>query len=177
MIPVIYVCVMSADGYTTRHDEARILAWTSREDQAYFTHLLQQHSAIIMGRKTYEVAHPWIRPSTAHQRYIYTTHPEQFADLHLPGQREFTSEAPLNLLGRLEQRGHKQALLVGGAGLGKTFLEQHLITELWLTIEPRIFGTGHPLFTPIATDVSLQLLDLHRWNEQGTLFARYQLKY
>jgi dihydrofolate reductase len=175
MIPVILACVTSLDGRITRHGEDAVHHWTSPEDQQYFADLIHAHSAIIMGRRTYEVVRDRIRLSKEHERYVLTRTPERFQAERVPSQLEFTNEDPKTLLQRLEQRGHRRALLAGGAALSKIFFEARCITEVWITLEPRIFGSGHPLLEETRLDIQLQLLEIKPGNEQGTLFLRYRV--
>ena len=62
--------------------------------------------------------------------------------MEVPGQIEFTNESPVELTTRFKSKGHKQMLVVGGPHVATSFLKEQLIDELWLTIEPKIFGTG-----------------------------------
>lgn len=175
MIPVIFACALSLDGHTTRHGESHIHPWTSTEDQRYFNQLITTHSVIIMGRKTYEAVQHRLRLDNAHQRYVVTSTPEKFITKTIPSQLEFTNEDPQLLLRRLEEQGHTKALLVGGAALGKTFLEARCVTEIWVTLEPKIFGSGDRFVTQSILDISLELLEMNRWNQRGTLFLRYRV--
>jgi dihydrofolate reductase len=54
-----------------------------------------------------------------------------------------------------------------------SFFKDHLIDELWLTIEPRIFGTGGNFVTEEKLDIDLHLISCEKVNEQGTLITKY----
>ncbi len=175
MIQVILACATSLDGRTTRHKENDVHQWTSPEDQQYFADLVHAHSTIIMGRRTYEVVRERIRLSEEHERYVLTRTPERFQAERVPSKLEFTNEDPKTLLQRLERHGHRRVLLAGGAALSKVFFEAHCITEVWITLEPRIFGSGHPLVAETQLDIQLHLLDVKQLNTRGTLLLRYQV--
>ena len=64
-------------------------------------------------------------------------------------------------------------LIVGGAHIATAFLKEQLIDELWLTIEPKIFGIGGNFVIEEKLDINLQLLSCERVNVQGTLIAEY----
>ena len=69
-------------------------------------------------------------------------------------------------------------LLLGGSHINSLFLDAHLINELHLTIEPKLFTTGQPLFQPFSkSSINLQLIDSRQLNSKGTLHLRYQIKY
>ena len=64
-------------------------------------------------------------------------------------------------------------LLVGGANVATSFLKEQLVDELWLTIEPKIFGTGGNFVIEEELDINLRLLSCEKVNDQGTLITKY----
>jgi dihydrofolate reductase len=168
---------MSLDGKTTRHDESQSHLWASAEDQHYFQRLKKEHTAIIMGRGTFIAIRDVIQIHPEQERYVLTHHPDAFAEQAIPSQLTFTDRSPQELLEDLEGRGHTKALLVGGALLAESFFATKCVQEIWVTMEPWIFGTGRPLVEYVPMNISLQLLECERWNERGTLFLRYRVNY
>jgi len=63
--------------------------------------------------------------------------------------------------------------VVGGPHIATSFLKEQLIDELWLTLEPKIFGTGGNFATDVKLDINLHLLHYEKVNEQGTLITKY----
>lgn len=175
MIPVHYVCAISLDGKITKHDEPQTHTWASSEDQHYFQNLKKEHTAIIMGRKTFDVVRDQMQLQPTQERYVMTRTPEAFVADAVPSQLAFTDLSPRLLLENLEARGHTKALLVGGALLAETFFSSQCINEIWITIEPWIFGTGRPVVEALPKNISLKLLQCEQWNEKGTVFLRYQV--
>jgi dihydrofolate reductase len=47
------------------------------------------------------------------------------------------------------------------------------VDELWLTLEPRLFGQGTP-FLREAHDLTLSLIDVQTLGASGTLLVRYR---
>jgi dihydrofolate reductase len=64
-------------------------------------------------------------------------------------------------------------LVVGGPHIATSFLKEQLIDELWLTYEPRIFGTGDNFATGEKLDINLRLISNEKVNDQGTLITKY----
>ena len=64
---------------------------------------------------------------------------------------------------------------MGGAHISTSFLKAKLIDELWLTIEPKIFGTGGSLVINENLDIELRLLSVEKVNERGTLITKYKV--
>lgn len=172
---VILVMVQTADGRTTMWHEPKVHGWSSPEDLLHFAKLKAEHRVLIMGKNTYLAIRDTIRPNPALRRIILTRSPDEFAEDAIPGQREFTAESPEALIARLTREGYTDVLLAGGSMLNTAFLAKKLITECYLTIEPKFFGSGNNLFAPIDVDVRLHLIDVIKLNEQGTLLTHYKV--
>ena len=170
--------VMSVDGKTTRGNESEIYTWTSREDQIHFSALINRCTVIIMGKKTFEASQVMImrRLTPKTLRLVVTNNPEQYVDLAVPGQLEFTNNLPIDIISLLKSRGYTKSLLIGGHQLFASFLDKQLIDELILTIEPMIFGSGKPLiFEKSLYDIELKLMSHKKINTQGTLLLHYKV--
>lgn len=168
---IILVMVASIDGKTTKWDLSNIYEWTSPEDSQYFFSLIEQNNLIVMGRNTYEARRPI--PKKGKLRIVITKNPKNYNKLSVAGQLEFTNETPKQVVESLIKRGFKKMLLIGGATLARVFFEEGLISELWLTIEPRLFGRGKMLVSENELDIKLKLLSVKKLNKQGTLLLKY----
>ncbi|MDP3726805.1 MAG: dihydrofolate reductase family protein [bacterium] len=173
---VIIVMAASLNGKITRGEDNNIYSWTSKEDAKLFFSLIAKNNLIVMGRKTYEAAQKYIKLQKGKLRIVLTHNPKRYLTERVAGCLEFSSETPQKLAHRLEQEGHKKMLVVGGGAVNGLFLKAALVDEIWLTIEPKIFGTGKPLVGNRELDVALRLKSVRRLNKQGTLHLRYSVK-
>ena len=58
--------------------------------------------------------------------------------------------------------------LVGGGGQADTAaLESGLLEEIFIDVEPLVFGRGIPLFAPSDSDLKLKFLDTKKVGESG----------
>lgn len=174
---VILVMVQTADGKTTLWHEPKVYGWSSPEDQKHFRQLIASHNLVVMGKNTYISVKDYIKLSPEIRRIVLTRNPSAFASDSVQGQLEFTAESPGALVARLSEEGYQDMLLVGGSRINMAFLEQKLITECLLTIEPRFTGNGNSLFAPADVDITLSLLDIKKLNTQGTLLVHYKVLY
>ncbi len=172
---VILVAVVSANGKTTNASNPNIYHWTSKEDQDYFFSLVKKNNLLVMGYKTYVHAKPFISHASGKLRLVLTRTPQKFAKEALPNMLEFTNESPRILLQKLTKRGYRKMLLLGGSSINYLFLTSHVIDEIWLTIEPHLFGTGKTLFDDELFQFSLKLLHTKKLNKQGTLLVKYKI--
>ena len=173
-IKVILAIVTSLDGKTTKGEIQNQSLWASREDQAYFQSLITANNLIVMGRKTYEASKPILKLKKGKQRIVLTRNPESFKDFAVEGQLQFSDESAQKLLQRLERAGYKQMLLVGGSGVSTLFFKENLVDEVWITIEPKIFGSGNGMVDE-EINVKLLLENMEKLNENGTLLLKYKV--
>lgn len=172
---VILVMVMSVDGRTTRWGDPDIRRWTSTQDQKHFSALISSGAAMVMGRKTFDAARPMIRFPNDRLRLVLTRNPQAYHDQRIPGMLEFTADPPSEVTRDLSGRGHERLLLLGGAETNAAFLRAGCVEELWLTIEPRLFGEGHPLIALDNFDIRLRLVETRSLNATGTLLLKYRV--
>ncbi len=168
---VILVFVSSLDGKITRWGDPFVRKWSSRSDQDYFSEIWRNSKLIVTGINTFN-ADP-LKPSANHLLLTMTHHPRDYKKYEVPGRLEFTDESPARLVSRLAKDGHEQMVVVGGPHIATSFFKDQLVDELWLTIEPRIFGSGGCIVTDEKLDISLQLISCEKVNEEGTLITKY----
>ena len=155
---VILIAAQSLDGFITRHDTPGA-AFTSAADKAWFRTALEMFDVGVLGGVTYraEREHFLANRQPGRRRVVLTRQPEQYATDAKPDVLEFTNEGPKDLAARLRGLGHHRCALLGGSQIHSLFLDAGLVNELWITLEPRLFGGGTPLLAA-RTDTSLRLL-------------------
>lgn len=169
---VIMVDAISLDGKIT-NDKGETHAWTSSEDWEHFLGLRDQSDVIVMGATTYEVGKP--KPDPSRLRVVLTHRPEQYQAAAIPGQLEFATEKPRDLVARLTKAGYKQLLVAGGSHVNSDFLQAGLVHEFYLTFEPVLLGKGTPLLVERNLGIKLHLQSVRRLNDRGTLLAHYRI--
>ncbi len=169
---VILAYVASLDGMITDGKGRSPAEWASREDQIGFQKLVRASDAVVMGANTYLAHRDAIRASTAPKRVVMTSEPERFARDTKDGLLEFTDRSPKEVLMRLKRSGAGQVLLASGPKLTNEFLDQKLVDELHLTVEPVIFGNGTHAAMKAA---QMKLISAKKLNKTGTLLLRYEV--
>lgn len=170
---IVLIMVSSIDGKITKWVDVDAYTWTSDEDQAHFEATRAKATLMVMGRATFDLIRPQLKKEKL--RVVMTSNPAKYKSEEVPGQLEFTNEEPRDLVKRLEKKGYKKMLLVGGAGVNTSFFKAGLVDELWLTIEPKIFGKGKMLVSEGELDINLQLLSIEKLSERGTLLLKYEV--
>ncbi len=167
----ILVFVTTLDGKVTKWFDPHIWQWSSKEDQAYFKQIWKDYKLFIMGSGTFNFDP--VKPNPDYLLTIMTHEPEKYEQYVTKGQVEFTSESAKEISERFKKQGYETMVVVGGPHIATAFLKEQLIDEVWLTLEPKIFGTGGNFVIEEPLDVNLKQLSCEKVNEQGTMITKY----
>lgn len=170
------IVAQSIDGFITRHD-AGGAGWTSPADKKWFRHCLEGFDAQVMARKTYDVARANIlaNRSTGPFRIVMTRDSAAYQADHLAGKLEFSAAAPNEIIERLQAEGCTKCALLGGAFAHDAFLAAGRVDELWITLEPRLFGSGTPVVSA-EQDRQLELFHHERLPDSDSLLLKYRVR-
>lgn len=139
-------------------------------DQDYgMSDFLKRIDAILMGRKSYEVAaayegaNPWEGTKT----YVFSN-----TLTNLPDGYELVNGDIIAAIENLKQSKGKDIWLFGGAALTAALMEAGLVDEIHLAVHPILLGNGKPLFSGISERVKLNLADSKTY-DTGLVFLIY----
>ena len=164
---VVLMMAVTADGKIAKSSD-HFPDWTSKEDKKMFMEVTKKAGVVIMGDKTF-FTFPKPLPDRLNVVFTLLENPPETENV------KWVTGEPEKVLSDLEKKGYKSAILGGGAYLDTQFLKKKLIDEIWLTIEPKIFGEGLGVFGG-DFDVDLKLLNLEKINE-NSLMVKYEVKY
>lgn len=168
---VTLIAAMSIDGFIAPADKEALpsTVWTSKEDWQFFTRQSKNIGTMILGSKTFETIK---RALPERKMIVMTSQPDRYVE-HQSTNLEFTSAKPQEILNQLARQGVKEVALCGGSQIYTLFMQENLVDELVLTVEPYIFGQGIKLF-----DANLEqrftLSKQEKLNEVGTTVFFYQ---
>ena len=171
---ITLIAAQSLDGFITRHDQPGS-AFASSDDRKFFREALQDFDCCVMGATTYREARTAIQCSLMPERLrtVITHKPEEFVGDVVPGKLEFTRLQPVPLAAGLASRGYAACALLGGSQIHSLFFEAGLVDELWLTVEPLLFGEGTPLLAR-RTSIAMELISTENLN-RNTLLLKYRV--
>jgi dihydrofolate reductase len=159
---------VTVDGMIAR-DHAHFPDWTCRADKQMFKQLTQKAGVVIFGSRTFDTIG---RVLPGRLNVVLTRHPERYR----PGKNLlFFSDSPERLIDELEKQGYQEAILAGGAIINTLFIKPELVDEILLTISPKLFGQGVPLFAE-RMDLDLRLISTQQL-EADTILLRYGVQY
>ena len=158
---VILIAAVSADGYIARSQDDPIKK-TSRADKKLFVELTTQAGTIVMGGTTYRTIG---KALSGRRNIVYTRQMSEEPGI------EITQELPDQLVARLEKEGNHTIAVCGGRAIYDMFLAADVVDELYLTVEPVLYGQGISLASSLL-NLHLQLLDSRLLNE-NTMLLHY----
>lgn len=157
------IAAVSLDGRIGAH-EKHFSDWTSKEDKKFMRALLEKCNVIIVGNSTYKTA---IVPLSKRNCIVLTR-----------SVKKQKQEAPnllylnpkgANVKTAIKKAGYRKVAVLGGAQTYAYCLEHKLLTDLYLTIEPVIFGAGIPLFAGKYKLRKTKVVSVRTLNRKGTV--------
>lgn len=118
-----------------------------------------------MGSKTFATIG---RPLPGRLSVVYSRHqnPELIAAVQqYPDQIRSTDVNPKELLSQLEKEKYSEIAICGGSSIYTLFAKSGLVTKMYLTVEPVVFGKGVGLFNEVL-DVKVALTAVHDLSDQ-----------
>lgn len=160
---VILYMASTINGYIAREDDST--PWSDEEWKAY-AEMTKKTGNIIIGHKTYEImksdfqkiGNPFVIVVTRQQ----LENNEGVAFVKTP-------EEAIQIA---QEKGYAETMINGGSTIINLFAEKNLIDEIYLDIEPFIFGKGKQLFLPNNIEFKLHLEEIKKYSENG-----FQVRY
>lgn len=162
---IILIAAISADGKIAQSQDQSSLDWTSKEDTAFFVAKTKEAGVVVMGRRTFETIG---KPLKGRRLIVLGEEVAPGFSLGGAGEVEFVSTSVQDLVTRLEQEGVTQLVIAGGSSVYSQFLQAGLVTDVYLTIEPILFGSGIPLAQGFDR-IQMSLVEVTKLNEQSVL--------
>lgn len=161
---------ISVNGYIAKEDGNS--EWTSEEDLKGFYEQSKKAGNIIMGRNTYFAASKSGYFPFPDALNVIVSH-QQIENKW--GDKVFiTSNFPKEIIKMLEQKGFTTAFLAGGGQLNTSFVKENLIDEIYLDVEPLVFGKGIKVFAEGDFELNLELFETKKLN-QNTVQLHYRV--
>lgn len=157
----------TVNGFIAKLDNAT--PWSDEEWEVY-KKKVGKAGNIIIGRKTYDIMKD-----------------DGFGDMGNPfvivvSQQNFSNtenvafvKTPQEALQVARDKGFAEVLITGGSQINGLFLKENLVDEIFLDVEPLLFGQGIPLFSLYENDFQLELVEAKPYGKNG-LQLHYTVK-
>ncbi len=164
------IAVVSKDGFLTRGDDPHPSSWASEEDRFHYLNMLRSHTLYLMGSRTYEFSKKSL-PASA--KKIVMSHKAN--EMPQTSNVHFSAAAFGDILKQYEGS-HDTLLVLGGASIYHQMIDQGLINEIHLTVEPLLLHSGTRLFEHESyfAHHGFRLVEEKQLNENGTKLVIYR---
>lgn len=164
-IEVFIIAALTADGYLGQHGNHSSLDWRSKEDGQFFVSKTLEAGAVVMGSTTFATMS---RPMPRRKHYVLTSDQSKYAEYD-PTVVLGLTESPEGVVRRAAQDGFSQLAVCGGSSVYTQFIKSGLVSRLFLTYEPILFGQGITLFDQ-PLEQQLHLTKVHDLSDQTKVF-------
>jgi len=166
---VILFMAMTVNGYIAK--ENGDTPWSDEVWDGYCD-FVKKRGNIIVGKRTYEIMDDA-------GEFKKLANPFTIVVSHSPDGKEnegtvFVS-SPRQAIEVMHEKGFKEIVVAGGSELNAGFLKDGLLDEIYLDVEPLIFGTGIRLFAETKAEAKLELIKISKLSK-NTLRLHYQVR-
>ena len=171
MRKVTYGAACSLDGYLARTDDGVDWLHWSDDVRRITGEYWPRVDAILMGRKTYDVARKagtGAYPGVTNYLFSRTLHDDPEPNVNL-----VRDEATVFVRDLKSQAG-REICLMGGGELAQSLLDAGLVDEVGVNVHPILLGSGKPLFLPLQTQHTLELIKTEPLSG-GCIYALYRI--
>jgi dihydrofolate reductase len=166
----IYIAV-SANGFIS--NARNVPDWLSQQYEQGLFSICQKYKAVIMGKTTYNILAPNYLPLTTEGTTVVLTTDKQ-ANSDNPTV-VFTQNNASEITQMLIDKGHNEAVIIGGAMTISEFMNAGLVSDIYFVMEPVLFGNGLPLLKGNDLEFKLKLLEVTKLNE-NTVQLHYEIQ-
>lgn len=160
---VYIIAAISADGFIAKSKD-EFINWTSPEDKKFFREMTKESKVMVMGGNTFRT---FKSPLPDRRTIVYSRNNIDNSAV------ETTNLPPEELINNLKEEGVSEIAVCGGSSIYGMFLRSGVVTDVYLSIEPLIFGEGISLIDS-DIDIKLELEKVRNLNE-NTLLIHYKV--
>lgn len=142
--------------------------WSEDIWKNYYS-MAKKYSAIILGRKTYELMKEVNEFEKIGNPFTIVVTSQKINE-----QNTVSALTPKDAIKILKEKNFNSVLVGGGTILNTSFMEQNLIDEIYLDIEPIIIAEGIPLFNDKNFETKLLFKDQKKIGE-NTIQLHYSV--
>ena len=164
---VILYMAISVNGMIAKIDDDT--PWSDEELESY-GNMVQKIGNLIIGRKTYDVTDKSDFESMGNPFVVVVTSSKDLQDK----ERTKFVDSVEKAIKLLKGQEFSEVLVAGGGKLNSSFMKANLVDEIYLDIEPLVFGEGIPLFAPGNFEHKLKLVEINKLSEQ-TIQLHYKV--
>lgn len=154
---VLYMAI-SVNGYIAKENDDT--SWVSETEWKGYSDMIKKAGNMIIGRRTYEIMLRNDEFNKSELTKIKTVVISNDASLPIHNSKfVFIAKSSKEAIDILRKQGFKTIMICGGGELNSSFIKENLMDEIYLDIEPIVFGSGIKLFSDSIFESRLELLE------------------
>ena len=143
---------ISIDGFIAKEDGNS--DWVSDTDAEIFYNTCKKTGCIFVGRRTFDQFKSEIYPIQNVTNIVLTSN----NNLQTVEENTFYVNSVKEAVKTAEEKGHNEAILVGGAKTNESFLTENVIDEIILSIHPLVSGSWLKIFNKYSGEIRMNLV-------------------
>ncbi|MBI4451432.1 dihydrofolate reductase [Candidatus Woesearchaeota archaeon] len=152
---VILYMATTPNGFIAKKDDDT--SWVSAAEWKSFRAMMARAGNIVIGKRTYDIMRKGNEFAKLPSAKVVVVSRAPIAD-----RTVMRAKSPAAALSALRKRGFRTALVCGGGILNGAFMKAGLVDEIFLDVEPKLFGRGIPLFGNADFEARLRLLGIRK---------------
>ncbi|MFA5932376.1 MAG: dihydrofolate reductase family protein [Candidatus Paceibacterota bacterium] len=164
---VAFVAV-SIDGIIAKSNNSGT-DWTSKEDWNFFQKSLSKMDAVIVGHNTYKIVQKRLDKRNTIVLTSKANKLKSFSSVNFLNPKRST------ILDFLNKKKYKKIAILGGPKVYNFCLQNRMLDELFVTIEPYVFTNGISMFNGDKFKKHNFILEsVKKLNKKGTILLKYR---
>lgn len=167
---VILYMAITINGFIAKENDDT--SFVSEIEWDSFRKMIKSIENMIIGSRTYEIMRDGGEfENLENIRMLVVSDNPDFKTI---ADNHSVAKNPQNALAILENEGFDNALVAGGGTLNTSFMEENLVDEIYLDVEPVVFGKGIRLFRENDFETKLKLLETKKLSD-NEIQVHYQV--
>lgn len=133
---VILYMAISVDGFIAKSNDDT--SWISKEEWNSYSQVARNAGALVVGHRTYDIL--TTQPEFIELKDVKIVVVSNQKDLALKAPNHFLASSPKEALRMFE--GAPEVIVAGGGILNASFMSENLVDEMYVDVEPIVFGQG-----------------------------------
>ena len=160
---VLYMAI-TANGYIAKENNET--PWSDEEWES-FSNIVKKIKNLVIGRKTFEIMNQ-------DDEFQQIGNPFTVIVSNKEDNNSNFVNSPEQAIKLLEEKGFSEILVAGGGILNSSFMQKGLVDEIYLDVEPFLFGKGIKLFADNEFEAKLELLETKQLSKD-TIQLHYRI--
>lgn len=158
---VILYMAITINGFIAKENDDT--SFVSEIEWDSFRNMIKSAGNMIIGSRTYEIMRDSEEFKNLENTRVLVV--SENANFKTIANNHSVAKTPQDALAILGKEGFDSALVAGGGTLNASFMAENLIDEIYLDVEPVVFGKGIRLFRENDFETNLRLLETKKLSD------------